>query len=121
MDKNANAVSIGSGLLGDVGEDDGFAAAGGQDKEDGAVSGEEGEPDALNGLVLVGAQGEGHGPAAITIRKFRVCRKSIQAFAVASKLDREAPGQPQGSRWRGRPGPALGAYRFARPLSPERI
>ena len=64
MDKNANAVSIGSGLLGEGGEDDGFAAAGGQDKEDGAVASEEGEPDALNGLELVGTQGKGHGATA---------------------------------------------------------
>ena len=77
VDKNANAVPIGSGLLGDVGEDDGFAAAGGQNKQDGAVASEKGEPDALNGLELVGTQGEGHGPAAMAIRKFRVCRKSI--------------------------------------------
>jgi hypothetical protein len=41
------------------------------------VPGEEGEPDALNGLELVRTQSEGHRPAAITTRKFRVCRKSI--------------------------------------------
>ena len=64
MDENANAVPIGSGLLGDVGEDNGFAAAGGQDKQDGAVASEKGEPDALNGLELVGTQGEGHGATA---------------------------------------------------------
>ena len=56
VDENANAVPVGCGLLGDVGEDDGFAAAGGQDKQDGAVPGEEGEPDALNGLELVRTQ-----------------------------------------------------------------
>ena len=64
MDKNANAVPVGSGLLGEVGEDDGLAAAGGQDKQDGAVASEKGEPDALNGLELVGTQGEGHGATA---------------------------------------------------------
>jgi hypothetical protein len=64
VDKNANAVPLGSGLLGDVGENDGFAAACWQHKEDGAVPGEEGEPDAVDGLLLVGPQGEGHGPIA---------------------------------------------------------
>jgi len=71
--QHGDAVPLGSGLLGDVAENDGFAAACWQDKEDGAVPGEEGEPDAVDGLLLVGPQGEGQGADSRSMQ-FRVCR-----------------------------------------------
>ena len=73
--KHGDAVPLGGGLLGDVGENNGLAAACGQDKEDGAVPGEEGEADAVDGLVLVGPQGEGHGTEGrlMQCRVYRYC------------------------------------------------
>ena len=48
-------------LLGDVGEDDRLAAAGGQHKQHRAVAGLKGGAEALDGILLVGAQCWGHG------------------------------------------------------------
>ena len=58
--QHGDAVTPGGRLLGDVAEHDCLAATGGQHKQHGAVAGHEGQPHPLDGLLLVGAQGERH-------------------------------------------------------------
>lgn len=57
-----NAVAAAGGLLGDVGEDHGLAAAGGQNEQHGAVAAAEGIAEPFHGLLLVRTQCWSHGP-----------------------------------------------------------
>jgi len=59
--QHRNPIAACCRLLGDVAEHHGLAAAGGQHEQHGSVPGHEGQPHPLDGVVLVGAQGEDHG------------------------------------------------------------
>jgi hypothetical protein len=60
MHQDADPVAAAGGLFGDVAEDHGFAAAGGEDKQHGAVAGLVRLTDFGDGLVLVGAEVHAH-------------------------------------------------------------
>ena len=58
--QHGDAVAAGGRLLGDVTEDHRLATTGGQYKDHGAMASHERLPHPLDGLLLVGAQGERH-------------------------------------------------------------